>query len=328
MTRGNRLRSIVGLLLAALFLWLTLRQVRLDGLHSALDDLDVRLIAVSLVAAAVGYAFRIERWRLMLTSAGTNLRWKDCAGPLLASFAANNVLPLRAGDVMRCFAFNTRLGTTSGVVVATVFVERLLDLIVILALFGVTLLVFSMDAAAFLGVGGVALLFVAAVAVFVLLFPRVIVPIARAVGGWVARRWPTVGRKIADEVEKSLMTLEHLADRRRMVTLLLWSAAIWIAEGCAYWLAAASLPSLTNALAAWIALPVGALATLLPSAPGYVGTFHYFVVRAMTALGNETAAATVFAFSIHLIVLLPSTLGGCFYLLKQGHGAKAAPAGS
>jgi len=63
----------------------------------------------------------------------------------MASFAANNVLPFRAGDVLRSFAFNRKLGTTSGVVIATLFVERLLDLLILLILLGAALAFFNLD---------------------------------------------------------------------------------------------------------------------------------------------------------------------------------------
>ena len=65
------------------------------------------------------------------------LTWRQCAGPLLGSFAANNILPFRAGDVLAAFAFNSRLKVSSGIVLATLFVERLLDLLMVLVLFGV-----------------------------------------------------------------------------------------------------------------------------------------------------------------------------------------------
>ncbi|HSC81948.1 MAG TPA: lysylphosphatidylglycerol synthase domain-containing protein, partial [Chitinolyticbacter sp.] len=62
-------------------------------------------------------------------------------------------------------------------------------------------------------------------------------------------------------------------------------------------------------------LPVGTLATLIPSTPGYVGTFDYFTVRAMTALGNGQVVATAYALLVHALLWLPPTLAGGAYLL-------------
>jgi uncharacterized membrane protein YbhN (UPF0104 family) len=81
----------------------------------------------------------------------------------------------------------------------------------------------------------------------------------------------------------------------------------------------------TGPLAGWLALPVGTLATLIPSTPGYVGTFDYFTVKAMTELGNTTAAATAYALLVHALLWLPPTLVGGLYLLLHPVGQQATP---
>jgi len=122
------LRLALGILVAVFFIWIVARHINFDELKIAFADTKTSWIIAGLVAFSVGYACRIERWRLMLNRDNSSLKWNHCAGPLLGSFAANNVLPFRAGDVLRTFAFNGRLGVSSGVVLATLFVERLLDL--------------------------------------------------------------------------------------------------------------------------------------------------------------------------------------------------------
>jgi uncharacterized membrane protein YbhN (UPF0104 family) len=62
-------------------------------------------------------------------------------------------------------------------------------------------------------------------------------------------------------------------------------------------------------------LPVGTLATVIPSTPGYAGTFDFFTARAMTASGNAAAAATAFALLVHVLLWLPPTIAGGIYLL-------------
>jgi len=75
-----------------------------------------------------------------------------------------------------------------------------------------------------------------------------------------------------------------------------------------FWFAALALPSITAPFAGWLALPVGTFATLIPSTPGYIGTFDYFVVRAMTEFKNPKSAATVYALLMHALV--PRDSGG------------------
>jgi uncharacterized membrane protein YbhN (UPF0104 family) len=124
-----------------------------------------------------------------------------------------------------------------------------------------------------------------------------------------------LGQKLLDEINKGLLTLIHLSKGDMMIRLVIWSLATWLAEGCVFWFAGLALSSITIPTAGWLALPVGTLATLIPSTPGYVGTFDYFTVRAMSALGNNIAASTAYALLVHVLLWLPPTIIGGIYLL-------------
>jgi uncharacterized protein (TIRG00374 family) len=314
--RGKRLiRFSWGLVLAILFIWLVARQINSQDFRSAFSNTKPSWLVAAMIAFLIGYASRIERWRLMLNRDNPGLRWRQCAGPLLGSFAANNVLPLRAGDVLRAFAFCGRLGVSSAVVIATLLVERLLDLLMVCMLLAVALAIFGLDMIGIAGVGSTALAAVVIGILLVLLFPQMFVQIANVFGNFVSRLAPKMGLRLIDEINKIFATLMHLSNGDLMIRLVAWSFVAWFAEGCVFLFAALALASIASPAAGWLALPVGTLATLIPSTPGYVGTFDYFTVRAMTALGNDTVAATAYALLVHVLLWLPPTLVGGLYLM-------------
>lgn len=310
-------RLILGMSLATLFVWLIARQINLEELKNAFAGTTAQWILAGLAAFITGYTCRIQRWRLMLNRDNPHIKWHHCAGPLLGSFATNNVLPFRAGDVLRAFAFTERLGVSSGVVVASLFVERLLDLLMVLILFGFVLAVFGLDVSTFSGIGSITLISIAIGIMLVLLLPKLFAPLALAFGNLIAHIAPKIGQKLIDEINKSLSTLIHLAKGSTMARLVIWSFAAWISEGCVFWCAGLALSSISMPMAGWLALPVGTLATLIPSTPGYVGTFDYFTVRAMEALGNTTGASTAYALLVHILLWLPTTLAGSLYLMLR-----------
>ena len=92
--------------------------------------------------------------------------------------------------------------------------------------------------------------------------------------------------------------------------LMLWSLLVWGFEACVFYAIAMALPDITVPVAAFLAMPVGTLSTMLPSTPGYIGTFHYFVTQATSAVGNPEIAAVAFAFLVHLALYIPVTLCG------------------
>lgn len=315
MTLNRSMRLALGLAIAIFFLWLILRQIKLEELTHVFATTRLEWVTAALLAFAVDYAGRIERWRLMLLRDNPSLKWRSCVGPLLISFAANNILPLRAGDLLRSFAFNSQVGASSGVVIATLIVERLLDLLMVLTLLGAALASFGMDAHLFSKAGCAVLLSGAAVILFILLYPNLLLPFVTALKKFATGLALKRSQRVCHEIDKTLVTLQHLAEGKTMIKLILWSLMAWSAEGCVFWFAALSLPPITNPLASWLALPVGTLATLLPSTPGYIGTFDYFTVRAMTELGNNTIAAAAYALMVHALLWLPPTLIGGVYAL-------------
>jgi glycosyltransferase 2 family protein len=317
MTSKKTLRFALSIFLASLFLYLTLSQISFKEIERAFQGADMTWVIAALAAFAVGYSCRIERWRVMLELGNPTLRWSTCSGPLLASIAANNILPFRAGDVLRSFAFNRKLNTTSGVVIATLLVERLLDFFVIVILLGVALALFGLDNSYFAEIGLKILIASALLILAVLFFPRFFTSVFLQMGQLVSHVAPRFGNKILKEINRCLTTLQHLAKQNIMARLVSWSLMAWFAEGCVFWFAALALPSILAPLAAWIAFPVGTLATLIPSTPGYVGTFDFFTMQAMAALGNVTGAAAAYALLVHALLWLPPTLIGGVYLLQH-----------
>ncbi|MEL7025661.1 MAG: lysylphosphatidylglycerol synthase transmembrane domain-containing protein [Pseudomonadota bacterium] len=309
------LRVALGLGVAAVFIWLTLRQVSLGEIGAAFAGTNLAFVGLGLLALAAGYSARIQRWRLMLADDNPNLRFSDCAGPFLSSFALNNVLPLRAGDMARLFAYRGRLGITLGTGAAAMFVERVLDMLALLVLLGVALNIFGGAASELLGLGGIALIAIALSLLAVLLIPALLSPaykLGRSVLGLIPGG---KGEGLIAEADKAYDTLHKLAAGGRMVRLAGLSAVAWLFEGLTFFAAALAIPAIAEAAGAWLALPVGSLSTLLPSTPGYAGTFHYFVTQAMQSLGANIGAATAYAVLIHAMLWLPITAAGGLAIL-------------
>jgi uncharacterized protein (TIRG00374 family) len=324
-TAKSAVRLGIGIALAAVFAWLLLRQLHLSRVIDAFREATGRWVIAALAAFVLGYLCRIARWHAMLSGSVSGLRLRLCAGPFLASFAANNVLPFRAGDVMRIFAFNRTLGTTSGLVAATLFVERLLDLLMVVVLFATAVHMFDVGPSLVSGVGSTALFGGGALLLLVLLFPRPFAPIAHWAGRLVSRFAPRIGAHLTEEIVKGLATLEQLSKGHVMLKLLGWSALAWMFEGCVFWFAALALPSITAPVGAWLALPVATFATLIPSTPGYVGTFDYFTAWAMIRLGNAPSPSAAAAFLVHMLLWLPPTVvGGAYLMLHPIRGLATA----
>jgi uncharacterized membrane protein YbhN (UPF0104 family) len=304
------------------------RRVNWSEVERVLAGADWRLLVVALLVLSADMGARITRWWLMLRTLEPTLPLSSCIRPFLASLALNNTVPLRAGDVVRVFGFRRSLGIPTAHVVGTLVLERLLDLLVLLAILFVCLLgtadVFPRPFLVGAGLaGGAALIALGVLTVF----PG---SIAGALQGLVARvfgsrRWaPAAARGVA-QLTASIGLLRHPDQAARLLGLTL---VAWLLEGAVFACVMWSLQLDLGFAAAGLSLGAGTLATLLPSSPGYVGTFDYFAALGLTAYGATPVAATAFALLVHLVLWVPVTVVGLALLLIWRSGSVPVPLSS
>lgn len=325
MTRAVKL--VIGLALGGVFLWLTLRHVDFAALKHAAQGIDLAALALAPVCLAIGYACRVQRWRLMLLPHNPSLSQTRAGIAFVASIAVNNLAPFRMGDALRCFGFSPWLGVAPGAVLATVLIERLLDMIALLLTLALALWIVAATGDS-LGLGGPGALILASlgiIALFLVVQPRLLAPLIAGLGRLVGRFGPNA-RTRADGFLLPLMhALASFSERRAMAGLIAWTFPVWVFEGATYWAVAKAMPSLPTPQAAWLAMPVGTLSTLLPSTPGHIGTFDYFAQIATVAAGNPLVEATAFVLIVHGVLWLTTTLTGGICLLIWGLAPKGRP---
>ncbi|HYF39683.1 MAG TPA: lysylphosphatidylglycerol synthase transmembrane domain-containing protein [Gemmatimonadales bacterium] len=309
MTSNRWLRAIAGLVVAGVFLALLAGSVSWGEVRQILARADWRILLLGLAALTLDLAARIARWWLMLRAADPSLSFTACVRPFLGSLALNNTVPFRAGDVVRVFGFRRALRAPAAHVAGTVMLERMLDLLVLLLILFAGLLgtssvfprAFTLAAAA---AGAVTLASLAALTAF----PQAVtgtlqLVVTRLFSG---RTWlPSVHRIIA-QVTAALALLRS----RRAAAVLALSVLAWVLEGAVFASVAWALHLPVPWVAPWLALAAATLATLLPSSPGYVGTFDYFAALGLSAYGAPAAPAAAFALLTHLLLWLPVTAAG------------------
>lgn len=322
------LRLLLGIGITAFFLYLLLWQLDWQKLAAVYRSLPLPPLLLGLAVLALDFFLRIVRWWRMLQAMEPALPLSNCIGPYLASIAINNLMPLRAGDVVRVMGFRERLKSTGMRVLGTLVIERLLDLLVLLIIFFVGLM--PLGSSQFPGgfvqfaIGSA---FVGSVMLLVLIFlPHRV----HAAVLWMLKRLRPHAAGGSDRVHARLEhffdALSILRSRRLTTELLSLSAAAWLLEGVVFACIAWAILDAVPDAAPFFALATGVLSTLIPSAPGYVGTFDYFTMQGLVAYGVSREHATGFALLVHLVLWLPLTLAGTLCLLLPATRTAAATA--
>jgi uncharacterized protein (TIRG00374 family) len=305
MNQKRLFRVALGFAITGGFIWLIAKKTDFTGFLSYLSEVKIAWLLLALAVYVFEYVIRISRWRLMLSDRNANVTWSDCSAPLLLGYAINVVLPFRAGDIIRSFAFKERLGVGAGVVIATVFVERVLDLMVVLAVLGITLLIFDNLSLPLLRTSTLSIFLICAVLLVILFIPHVLYPVFIVFRKVLTELPAKASSRLIKGLDYGFASLKSLGSLRKMGLLVSYSTAIWALEVIVFFLCAVALPSFEHLEASFLAMPLGTLATLIPSTPGYVGTFDFFVSYAGEVFGNSSSASVAYALIVHSILLIP-----------------------
>jgi glycosyltransferase 2 family protein len=326
-TRENRmslLKTLPGLLISAFFLWWTFRGFKLATLES------VRLVApiwiVGLLAGTcASYWLRSYRWWIMMRSAGSRLR--TCFRVLITSLAANNILPLRIGDVMRIFTYAPDLNASPSVILSTVILEKLFDIFALVVLLVVTV---------HTGKGLPPKTRVLVKTLLVISGGGLIVMVigARALVRPIQALFAKLPAKLGKIEHWLLLALDAIRQIGilRMVWLLCLSMVIWLCESVLY-LSAMQMIGLQTATGSpldWGApmqtVALANFAFLVPSAPGGIGPFEWACQNALKLHGVSSSSAGLFGLLIHLWLLVSITgVGGAMFLVHRLHRARREP---
>jgi uncharacterized protein (TIRG00374 family) len=288
--------------LAGVILWAT--QQEAPALPSSPGRLAELAAAIAFYLA--GCAVRAERWYELLRYNGAQPRRLDAYGLVAVAYFGNNVLPARAGDALRVVLIAPRARTDARTAIGTIVAERVLDVVVLLGLFVVL---------AYGVLGGIDVPSAGRL-VFAALLVAGLIAVAAA-AAWVLQRRGHLRRVLA-----FLAPMAEATRRLRSnhgLRLLGITFAIWALEWIAWWLTARAVGLDLALLEVGYLMGLASMFALVPSGPGYIGTFDAAVVFGVRALDFTGAQALSYVLLLRFVVTVPITLIG-FVVLMAGYG--------
>jgi glycosyltransferase 2 family protein len=318
---GGFLRAGIGIAISLASLAFVLRGVDLARTAQILGNAAPAWLAVSIALQGVDLSLRTLRWqRLLAPIAG--VRFLRVLRYLLVGYLANNVLPARLGEIVRSHYLGDREGISRASALGTIVVERVVDTAVVVAIGALAILVLRVR-------GVVASAVLVGLAVTALLVVGLAVGIA-------AHRIPGAGRVMAflerrpriAEIGRRLHVGLAVARRpRTLVAAVGLTGLAWGASILSFSAAGQSIGlQLTMGQAALLVSGV-ALATAIPSGPGYLGTFELAAVKVGEAVGLPNEPAFALAVLVHASILVVTSSGGAIAFLQLGWRRSAGEVG-
>jgi uncharacterized protein (TIRG00374 family) len=324
---SRSIQILISVLISAVAVWFSVKDVNFGTFWSDLTRARMIWLGPMIVIAALALWFRALRWRVLLEGVGplgdTSVFYATCIG-----FMGNMVLPLRAGEAIKPLVIARDGRISMPAALATVAIERLLDMIMLGLFAGVTVLL--VPTGDFLRTAAKTLVVLVSVAIAVLF------AIIRN-SAWVERqalrladRLPEfLGHFVREGARGFLQGLHALRDLRTLLTVFVYSALVWLCAVFGFVTAALALeiqaPLLPLGFASTV---VVAAAVSVPSAPGFIGVFWAGAVLALGIFGISDSMGFTFGvlnWLVQMVVIIALGMWSLSRLNLSLGDVKAAP---
>jgi len=275
-------------------------------------------VLAAALAVAGALLARAWRWLRLLRPVSGAVRFGAALSATAIGSAATAVVPLRLGELVRPVLLARRAGIGVTPVLATVVIERLVDLLFIVLCFLWLSFVYPLPAAVSAAARGLAVAGTAGLALLVLA-QRHRATSERWLAAGLARLPARLAAAARPLVAGVLDGCKALADLRTVAVVCALSALIWASAAlvflCALLALGVAAPLLPAALASVV---IVAAFIFLPQAPGYVGTWQAGCVLALDLFGVPQEQAVGYALLTWLLSMLVNVGAGGLFLARAG----------
>lgn len=302
-------------MLSLLCLSLIVLNLNLEDVFNHLLHFNYKFTLFALISLSIGYFFRIVRWQKLLIAAGNKLSLIQCFTPFMASVALNNILPLRGGDVIRVIVFPSLMSISKTDSASTLIAERTFDLLLLLFLI---LVGFSFDWSNAVEFHKLFVLIFVLILLVIFFFGST--SVSRKIETFIEKKKrnknsPKIIISFSEKLFQLTNNFKYFSKKNNFFPALISSVFIWIAESFVFYFIMLGFNFDANISSAFIVMAFSTLSTLIPSSPGYFGPFHLAAYTSLLMYGYDSDISGSYAFFIHLILWLPTTLAGIIAML-------------
>ncbi len=321
MTR--RLQVLFSFLVSGVCLYLAFKNVDWSETWLALKAANY-LYILGTVAVTIGSIWiRAYRWKFMLDPV-KKIPASGLFSSTMIGFMANNVLPARLGEFVRAYAVGRQFQLSKSAAFATIVIERAFDLVTLVLCLGVVLLLVQLNPKIqFMG----AFAIVVCILMFgVLVFFRQRRDVVSRIADGLMKRLPEGARGRGSKFVHSFIDgLEVLARGQHLLAILVLSLVMWASVALSMELTIRAFSLEVPYYASLVLLVVVSLGLMIPSGPGFAGTFEAATIWALMrfdGVTNDQAAS--YAIMFHATQFFPITALGLYYLWRSKLSLNAA----
>jgi glycosyltransferase 2 family protein len=309
-------KFVIGILISIFFMFLSFRKVEFGKMVYAFTHANFWYVPPTLLIIFFSHWLRAIRWQFFLLPI-QKIRIRTLFSSLLIGYMANTILPAHLGELLRAYMVSKKYPVPAGSVFGTIVTERLVDVLTLLILMAVAVILFPFPEivrkSGYLTFAGMIVLFV-----ILLLMKKHREKTTRLIHRMTKPFAQNITIKVNNLIQAFLDGFIGLAHWRHYLFVAFLSVVIWACYALIFQIMFYAFDFVKIYSLPWhaalILLVITTISVLVPSSPGYVGTYHWLCLFSLGLFAVPKSPALTYAIVVHGLNFIPILIVGLVLL--------------
>ncbi len=313
-------KLLIGIALSLAFMYLAVRNVDFRQMQIAFAAANFWYILPTLTIVFFSHYLRAVRWRYLLQPI-RRIEMRTLFSSLMIGYMFNIFLPAHLGELVRAYVVSKKRPLPASAIFGTIIIERIIDVFTLLLLMALAFVIFPFPdwvrKSGYISFAGILVLFA-----ILVLMKRHQDRALTIIGKMTASLPSKFSSKIDDLTRSFLNGIVPLEKKHHYLIVTVLSLIIWACYGYAFQLVFYAFDFINIYSLPWMAamvlLVITTISVLVPSSPGYIGTYHYLCQLSLGLFAVPASPALTFAFVMHGLNFVPVLIVGLIFLSAEG----------
>ena len=305
-------KVIVGILISIILVYLSVRGINLQDVFRDLKKIQLTYVIFFILLVILMQWLRSYRWGVILQPM-EKIDQFSLFSVTSVGFLAIASIPARIGELARPYLISKRSSIKMSSALGTILVERVLDSFTVLAI--AVIVLFLTDLPPWM-IRSSIIFFLLALGMFC--FIIFLILRRDAALKLINRILSKLPGKFAHKIDE---VIHHFIDGFQIITnikflfyLFFLSALIWLVDVVAIYMLLKAFGFTLPVMASFVVMIILIVGIAIPTAPGYIGNWHFACVLALSFFGLAKAEALSFAIVYHFLSMVIVVVLGVAFL--------------
>ncbi len=314
---NNRRKWILGLIISGVFLYFAFKTVDVKELKSSFLRARYIMILPTLLLIFIGHWIRAWRWHYLLKPI-KKISLMNLFSALMIGYMGNSILPAHLGEFIRAYVIGRKEGISKSACLATIVIERMIDLITLLIIMMIGLALYPFPD--WIIKSGLVLMILTIAALILLIVLKKRSGARSFFSHHIVSKFPgSISKPLSGMMDSFGSGIRRPKNKRDYITITVLSLLIWIGYWLVLYINFYTLHIQGLGITASIVLLImTTISVVIPSSPGYVGTYHFLCQFSLGLFGVSPAVGLAYAIVIHALNIFSLLFVGMFFAWKEG----------